>query len=319
MDSFLTLDSPAGEGQPSPDHVLRPRRGFLADTLGLGLAAGAVALTGSGRTAQAQVAAGINDPALLNFALSLDYLAAEYTTLGVFGVTIEAQGIRTFGLNTGAGNPGPISIKTNPLVEFTTPAIRQFATELAVHEQRHVIFLRNALAAFGIQPAARPALDLLNSFNALAAAAGLPTPFDPFANEVNFLLGAYVLEDLALTALRGAAPLFRNRDVINAAAGLLGVEGYHSTVIRTNLFQLNQGPATDAISNVRRTLGDSVDYGVDNGPLGQGPKNTASIILADANALAPARTARQVLNIVYGAVNANAGLFYPRGLNGPIR
>ena len=64
---------------------------------------------------------------------------------------------------------------------------------------------------------------------------------------------------------------------------------------------------------VRLALGDSVDYGVASGPDGH-----ASIVLADNNAFAASRTAREVLNIVYGAQNAAAGLFFPTGLNGPI-
>ncbi len=319
MNPSPTQDSPAGERPSSPDRLFRPRRRFLTDVLGLG-AVGAAGLAASGVAARAQTAAPpVNDPALLNFALNFDYLVSEYATLGATGQTIEDLGIPCYGLNTGAGNPGKLTVKGSPKVPFATAATAQIANELAVQEQRHVVFLRNTLLAFGAQPAARPALDLLNSFNTLAAAAGLPTPFDPFANEVNFLLGTFILEDVALTALHGAAPLLKNKDVIFAAAGLLGIEGYHSAVIRTNLFQLGQGPATDLIAALRVKLGDSVDYGVDNGPLGAGPKGTASIALADANALAPSRTTRQVLNIVYGAVNAASGGFFPNGLNGPIR
>jgi hypothetical protein len=37
------------------------------------------------------------------------------------------------------------------------------------------------------------------------------------------------------------------------------------------------------------------------------------------NAIAFDRTTRQVLNIVYGEINASRGLFFPAGLNGPIK
>ncbi len=318
MNLSPTQDSAEG-GSPPPDHPLfLPRRRFLSRALGLG--AGAAGLAATGPIARAQVGVvAVTDPAILLFALNFDYLAAEYFTLGVTGNSIEALGIATTGMNTGAGNPGPLTVKPSPMVPFATESIRQMAVDLAVQEQRHVVFLRSTLAAFGYQPAARPAIDLLNSFNALAVLAGLGTSFDPFANEANFLLGGYTLEDVALTALHGAAPLIKNKGILNAAAGLLGIEGYHSSVIRTNLFQLGQGPATDLISIARTKLGGSVDYGVDNGPLAMGPKGTASIALADSNAIAPSRTFRQVLNIVYGAVNAPNGGFFPRGLNGPIR
>lgn len=285
------------------------RRGFFK---ALGLGAGALGLAGGGRNAWAQVA--INDADILNFALNLEYLEAEYYTFAVTGSSIEALGIAT----TGAGVQGKITIKTSPKVPFTIPIVAQYANEIAIDEQRHVIFERNTLAAFGAQPVARPELDLLNSFNVLAAAAGLPTPFDPFANDINFLLGAYIFEDVGVSAYHGAARLIKNKDILSAAAGILGVEAYHAGNIRTVLFAQGQGPATDAISSVRLALGGSVDYGVDNGPLDQGPKGAASVVLADANAVASSRTTRQVLNIVYGGVNAAAGLFFPNGLNGTI-
>lgn len=289
----------------------QPRRRFFSRALGLG--AGALALGGLGRRVEAL--AGVTDADILNFALNLEYLEAEYYTFAVTGASIEAAGIAT----NGAGVLGPITIKPNPKVPFASAAVMQYAAEIAVDEQRHVTFLRTALARFGIQPVARPAVDLLNSFNTLAMAAGLGNNFDPFANDVNFLLGAYIFEDVGVSAYHGAAPLLKNHDIIGAAAGILGTEAYHASLIRTNLFQMGQGPATDAISAVRKDLGDSVDYGVDNGPLGAGPKGNASIALTDANALASSRTTREVLNIVYGAVNAAAGLFFPNGLNGTIR
>ncbi len=273
MNTLLIPDSPAAEGQPPVGRLFRPRRRFLTRALGLG--AGAVGLAGIGRTAptRAAVTAVVNDATILNFALNLDYLAAEYTTFAVTGGSIEMLGIATTGANTGGGNPGAITIKASPKVPFSSPAVAQLANELAVEERRHVVFLRNTLALFGAQPAARPALDLMTSFAAIGAMVGLPN-FDPFASDVNFLLGGYIIEDVALTALHGAAKLITNRNILDAAAGLLGIEGYHSAVIRTNLFQMGQGAATQAISALRASLGDSVDYGVAQGPSGWAPPAT---------------------------------------------
>ncbi len=295
-----------------------PRRSFLAKALGLGAAGAGLAALGTGKDAEAVVSSAPTDVDIMNFALNLEYLEAEYYTFAVTGKSIEALGIPTTGLNTGGGNPGPLIIKANPMVPFVTPAIQQYAVEIAIDEQKHVQFFRNTLAAFGAQPVARPTVDLRNSFLTLGSLIGVPN-FDPFADEVSFLLGAYIFEDVGVSAFHGAARLIRNKDVLDAAAGILAIEAYHSGLIRTVLFARGQGPATDAISDVRRSLGGSVDYGVDNGPLGMGPKGTASVVLADANAIAANRTARQVLNIVYGRVNASSGLFFPNGLNGTIR
>jgi hypothetical protein len=228
----------------------------------------------------------------------------------VTGASIEAAGVATTGVDTGAGNPGPITVKSNPQVPFATPAIAQYAAEIARDEVAHVQFLR---AVLGGSAVARPAIDLLNSFNTLAQVAGLGSTFDPFADENSFLLGAYIFEDVGVTAYRGAAPLLQNKTILSAAAGILGTEAYHASEIRTLLHMRGFAAQTEAISNVRASLsGKPDDQGVVLGGM-------ANIVPTDANALVFARTTRQVLNIVYGAQNASAGLFFPLGLNGSIR
>ena len=280
-----------------------PRRDFLRTALG-STAAGAAALMTLDRGSDAMAAVVVNDTAILNFALNLEYLEAEYYTYAVTGNSIEALGIATFG----SGTAGPITIKTGAMVPFKTPIFQTYATETAMDEQKHVSFLRSTLASLGVAPVARPAIDLLNSFNTLAQVGGLGASFDPFASETNFFIGAYIFEDVGVSAYHGAAPSLANKTVLGAAAGILAVEAYHSGSIRTLLNMLGQAAATDAISAVRKSLGGAaVDYGVDMG-----------IVVADANALAPSRTYREVLNIVYGAVNASSGLFFPKGMNGPL-
>jgi len=253
------------------------RRSFLKQALGVG-AAGA-GLSALGQPALAQIPGGL-DAAILNFALNLEYLEAEYYNYAVTGNSITAQGI---GIN-GSGMLGGVKIKANPQVPFATPVFKQYATEIAVDEAKHVAFLRATLMKLGVQQVARPALDLQTSFQALLGA-----NFDPFANEANFLIGAYIFEDVGVSAYHGAAPLLKNGNILGAAAGILAVEAYHSGSIRTLLNFLGQQAATDAISAARLSLGGGPDYGVDKG-----------IVVADDNALATSRTYRQVLNIVYG-------------------
>ncbi len=275
-------------------------RGTGVGALALGaFAAGGSMLSGM-RSAEAQ---SVNDAAILNFALNLEYLEAEFYVRAATGIGLTSAD--TTG-STGASG----GVVGGGKVNFTHSAIAQYAQEIAMDELDHVRFIREVLGEAAVS---EPHIDLVASFNTLASAAGLPTPFDPFANETNFLLGAYIFEDVGVTAYHGAAPLVQNKQVLSAAAGIMAVEAYHASEVRLLLFQLGLATATTKISSVRAALsGGNNDQGVVlNG--------VANIVPTDANSLAFARSTRQVLNIVYGGVNASKGLFFPNGANGVIR
>ncbi len=283
----------------NPDDRTAPdRRNFLrasgSGALALAtLAAGGAMLTG----AKPALAQGVTDADILNFALNLEYLEAEFYLRAVTGIGLPAAD--TSGSTGAAGG-----VTGGSMVSFSSTDVAQYAAEIAMDEMNHVLLLRTVLGSMAVS---EPAIDLSSSFNTLAAAAGLPTPFDPFASDTNFLLGAYIFEDVGVTAYHGAAPLVQNKQILSAAAGILAVEAYHASEVRLQLFQMGQAAATTAISAVRAALSQADD---DQGVVLNG---MANIVPADSTSVAFSRTTRQVLNIVYGKDQRNARAVLPQG------
>ncbi len=296
------------------------RRNMLAGT-GAGVAALAALATGLAPTpAKADAATdAATDYAVLNFALNLEYLEAEYYLRAVYGAGLAADDVKG---TASLGAQGAVTGGTR--VDFGSRANLQYAEEIAQDEMNHVRFLRSALDAAKVPIAAEPTIDLVASFNTLAKAAGLGSSFNPFADANSFLLGAYIFEDVGVTAYAGAAALITNKGYLTAAASILAVEAYHAGQVRTRLAALGAASqaATVAISNLRATLSGT-------GGAGQPPADDQGIVMGhrlnilptDANSLTFTRTTRQVLNIVYGDATGKAasGLFFPNGLNGAIK
>jgi hypothetical protein len=301
---FLRSASVAGLGLVGAGLVGSAAAPALADTT----AAARPAKPGDAATDDGEDGADglISDSAILNFALNLEYLEAEFYSYATKGHGLPRHLIH------GRGRLGPVV--GGKKVPFQTKSIQQFAEEIARDEHEHVAFLRGALGAAKV---ARPRINIKYSFTQAARAAGLVGPnqtFDPYANENNFLLGAYIFEDVGVTAYKGAAPLISNKTYLGAAAGILAVEAYHAANVRTVLFQRGLCFDTNKISAAR----DALDGGrhLDQGTIRHGKAN---IVPADKNGLAFTRTAGEVLNIVYLTPKvARRGGFFPHGVNGVL-
>ncbi|MGA8940364.1 MAG: ferritin-like domain-containing protein, partial [Acidobacteriaceae bacterium] len=226
--------------------IATSRRKML--TLGAASLAGLV-LAGSVKSAEAATAS-YSDNDILNFALNLEYLEANFYYLAAFGTTIDipnAASMAAGGPMAGIPITGSVgtagTVSGGSKVPFTSDktgiTIGSYATETAIEEGKHVLILQEALGSLAV---AQPKINLGTSFQTLAGAANMLTPagnipssFSPYAAQVDFLVGAYVFEDVGVTAYHGAASLLTMSANLSVAAGILGVEAYHAGLIRTTL------------------------------------------------------------------------------------
>ena len=291
------------------------RRAFLRATGLVGLGAVGAGFAGSAIAPAAFGAVGagddaVSDGAVLNFALNLEYLEAEFYSYAAFGHGLTSSD------TTGTGTRGGVT--GGRRVSFRDRHVRQMAEEIAHDEVAHVKFLRGAL---GTAAVSRPAIDLKDSFTAAARFAGVigaNDTFDPFSGDDAFLLGAYIFEDVGVTAYKGAAATIENATYLEAAAGILAVEAYHAGIIRSELLERELFVPAQKISDARDTLDGSGD--TDQG-IGAAGDSTANVVPTDANGIAFSRTPAQVLNVVYLTPGAGVskGGFYPGGLNGDVK
>jgi hypothetical protein len=302
------------------------RRRFLA---GLGISAGAAAMVGCGSkgtpsqpvTPPTSGGGGTTSPTdadVLNFALNLEYLEAEFYLRAVTGTGLTAA-------DTGA-SPGATT--GGAQVNFTDPAIKAYAMEIAADELAHVQYLRKALGSAAVD---KPAIDLMASFNAAAMAANIGPTFNPFADQTSFLLGAFIFEDVGVTAYNGAVKILlangstngSNLAYLGAAAAIHATEAYHAAEIRTLLVYIDAATPSAGLlttaGKISTLRGAASSAG--GGLAAEVAPTSKTIVACDSNSLAFPRTTDQVLDIVYlnaTGMAATKGGFYPNGMNGTI-
>jgi Ferritin-like domain len=316
-------------GYGAPDDADRRRFLQVATLAGLGVA-GVGALGATAGTAFAGPAAERRGPgaaAVLNLLLNVGYLLAEFGLRGAYGAGLEAE------LVGGAGRVGRVS--GGRAVEFGSPLHRQYAEEIAADQRAHVRLLRGLL---GPAKVGRPALDLDAGFSTAAAAAGLVDRgrrFDAYADEDSFLLGAFLLADLGVTASRGALPLLVAAPHQEAAGGLLAAQAYHAGVVRTMVLARGLELPAGALADARTSLGGRAglrdglrpgdglqgdglrQVGPDQGVVADSGRVNAAP--TDGNGIVAARSPGQVLNVAYQSPRAvTAGGFFPWGVNGEL-
>ena len=257
--------------------VNRREFGKRAVTTGLWAAVGAAAL---GRSSSVVDAQSITDVDILNFALNLEYLEAEFYTVVTTGRRIEDAGIGVSGVGTLGATVGGSAVSMDNRV-------MQVARDIANEEQMHVKLLRTALGSAAI---AKPAINL--------AALGVG-----FNNVNEFLTLARAFEDVGVTAYGGAAPLISSRAILASAAGIALTEAQHAGVLRYLVY--DRGVAVPQL--------DSLDVPPLGSPNGR-------LFNVNNEGLSPARTPSQVLAIVYAnrAPGTSRGGFFPGGFNGTI-
>lgn len=305
----------------------RSRRRDFFKTAVAGVAMSAGGLAFAGRVA-AQTTTAPSDTDILNFALNLEYLEAQFYSFAFSGTGLPANQL------TGTQTQGAVSGARK--ASLTDPVVIQYAREIAADEVAHVASLRAALSSAAV---AQPAIDLSPAvFTAAATAAGVDLTasggvFDPYADDNSFLIAAYIFEDVGVTAYKGGAPLLTHVDIIDAAAGILAAEAFHAGIIRSALYRRGvEAPVlrtvADQISAARDTLdGDIASAGppqrVAEDDQGISPVQTvfgttANFVPTDNDGIVFSRTAEQVHNIAYLTRNAaTSGGFFPNGTNNP--
>ncbi|HZF66003.1 MAG TPA: ferritin-like domain-containing protein [Chitinophagaceae bacterium] len=194
--NLLSIFEEIQKVDPEFNERISPRRAAIKNLTGLGskialtampLALGSLLQKAYGQTQPTDV------KGILNFALTLEYLEAEFYTRGVAASGLIPAGTAVAGL-----------------------------TQIRDDENKHVAFLKSVL---GNDAVPKPNFDF-------TAGGAFPNPFAAGNYDV-FLALAQAFEDTGVRAYKGQAPnLLGNKTVLQAALNIHSVEARHAAHVR---------------------------------------------------------------------------------------
>ncbi len=262
------------------------RRSFLKK---IGIATAAVGALSVVETKSA-AAQTMTEMDVLNFALNLEYLEAEFYTYAYYGYGIERFGIGTSGVATGSNPTAGGTTTGGSKVTFSNNLVfsQAIGAEIGSDERAHVVLLRSFLGGAAI---AKPNINLL--------ALGMG-----FGSEAEYLTLSRIFEDIGVSAYAGANHLLTTSLVLTTAARILAVEAQHVASVRTQIARLNiPTPMLDGADIVPPPTGTQTQY----------------LSINVSNGLPAVRTPGQVLYLAYGnQAGATQGGFFPTGVNGVL-
>lgn len=202
---------------PSEEAKLFARRDAIRAGVYAGLAMGSLpmVLAAMARTAGAQgTTPSVND--VLNFALKLEYLEAEF-----------------YNIATGANStsfPGAYA-GTNQVFTAANHPPKAVFDEIAAHENAHVAVLK---AALGSNAVAKPNFDFTGGHGATDSNGKFNGPFaDVFSNPATFMALAQAFEDTGVRAYKGGAKyLITSIPALETALQIHSIEARHASKVR---------------------------------------------------------------------------------------
>lgn len=226
---------------------------------------------------------------VVQFALNLEYLEAEFYSIATTGMNIQQRGVPITGSGTGGATTtsfGQVNFGNNLVLTAGTQR------DVSDDEISHVMTLRAALTGNSIMPIAKPAINL----------DALVTMGASLSNQLTFLVLARIFEDIGVSAYSGAAAFLAGSPYLMTAARILAVEGQHTGNIRLEVARL--GIST---------------FALDGADVIPPPSGSNFFSTNKANGLCAFRTPGQVLFLAYGlAASATSGGFFPNGVNGAL-